>query len=378
MEGKASFLEYIRPEIERPLYAFFASPRKKVLFGKGRQARVMYDVCKMCAGGGIVALLSTHDEPTAEEMLRDVKGYSLKDFPESWKGDVDVLIAVNEKWKDEVACSLKNHGFAHIYKAGGWEAMNRVFRESYFEYMMQGHGVGTGGETLRIGGCKIRNWKQMPAEYKESFLVEAVDILYPFLFGDLTACVEGPYEYGEAMCTGGAVIDAGANIGMFACCAASRGCKVYAFEPTASARGYLLENAALYPQGPIEVIGHALSDQCGTGHFAVSDTGEGTKNRLSTGPLCGHHLEEVATATVDAFAGQVGKVGFIKADIEGAERKMLMGARRTLKEYAPKLSLCTYHLPDDKEVLTDLILQANPDYKIIYGWHKLYAYVPEK
>jgi uncharacterized protein Usg len=46
-----------------------------------------------------------------------------------------------------------------------------------------------------------------------------------------------------------------------------------------------------------------------------------------------------------------------------------------LKTYAPKLAICTYHLPDDKEVLTKLILQANPNYKIEYRWKKLYAFV---
>jgi len=46
-----------------------------------------------------------------------------------------------------------------------------------------------------------------------------------------------------------------------------------------------------------------------------------------------------------------------------------------LKTYAPKLAICTYHLPDDKEVLTKLILQANPDYKIKYAWKKLYAWI---
>lgn len=89
---------------------------------------------------------------------------------------------------------------------------------------------------------------------------------------------------------------------------------------------------------------------------------------------------EVPTITIDAFVKLRGlkSVDFIKADIEGAERDMLKGAFQTLKDYAPKLSLCTYHLPDDKEVLTKLILEANPNYVIEYKWLKLYAYVPGK
>jgi len=67
---------------------------------------------------------------------------------------------------------------------------------------------------------------------------------------------------------------------------------------------------------------------------------------------------------------------FIKADIEGSEREMLKGAVKTLKKFTPKLSLCTYHLPDGKEVLTNLILAANPNYVIEYKWEKLFAYVP--
>lgn len=83
--------------------------------------------------------------------------------------------------------------------------------------------------------------------------------------------------------------------------------------------------------------------------------------------------------TIDSFVEmqQLESVDFIKADIEGAERYMLEGAKETLKKYAPKLSLCTYHLPDDPEVMEELILKYNPDYIIKHTETKLYAYVPK-
>ncbi|MGN0345073.1 MAG: FkbM family methyltransferase [Lachnospiraceae bacterium] len=373
-----NFLEYIRPQLEKEVYDFFASPREKILFGKGRQATIMKDACAMM-GQEVEALVSTKDEATKEEFLRNIKSYTVESFPREQKTCCDILIAVNEKWNSEIEYTLRENGFQHIYKANHWESVNQIIREGYFDFMMQIHGMSEDGSILEKDHFKICSWKKMSKEYAESFLVEAVDILYPFLFHEVGACVEGPYEYGAVRCEKGVVIDAGANIGMFSCCAASKGCKVYAFEPTRTARDYLKKNAELYSAGEIEILGYALSDRNGKACFTVNDLGEGTKNRLTDIAAENSHLEEVATISLDSFVEQRGeRVDFIKADIEGAERNLLIGAQNTLKRYAPRLSLCTYHLPDDKEVLTKLIVQANPKYKITYGWHKLYAYVPEE
>jgi hypothetical protein len=83
---------------------------------------------------------------------------------------------------------------------------------------------------------------------------------------------------------------------------------------------------------------------------------------------------------LDKFAQEsnLKKIDFIKSDIEGAEREMLAGARGVLKEFAPKLALYTYHLPDDPEVMESLILEANPAYKVKHISKKLFAAVPSR
>lgn len=88
---------------------------------------------------------------------------------------------------------------------------------------------------------------------------------------------------------------------------------------------------------------------------------------------------EVEVMTIDAFVEQkqLERVDYIKADIEGSERDMLKGAYETIKKFHPKISICTYHLPDDKEILENLLKDIEPGYVIEHKWKKMYAYVPE-
>lgn len=84
--------------------------------------------------------------------------------------------------------------------------------------------------------------------------------------------------------------------------------------------------------------------------------------------------ETAPVTTIDAFCAKNAlTVDFIKADIEGAERRMLTGAKDILKTQGPKISVCTYHLPDDPQVIRDLLLKANPNYRIVEKWKKIYA-----
>lgn len=225
-----------------------------------------------------------------------------------------------------------------------------------------------------------------PEEYVNMLIGEFFDIIAPSIYNCEDYVLEGAYEKGMVQIEENDIaLDLGANIGMFSCVAAAKGKHVYAFEPTPGTRKLLEQNAALYDN--FDVMEYAVSNEDGEAFFAVNDLSAGEMDTGINTLLCerldgrdGICQIKVKTIKMDTFVKEnhVERVDFIKADIEGAERYMLMGAQETLRNFAPKLSICTYHLPDDEEVLTKLILEANPNYKIIYGPKKLYAYVPNR
>ena len=202
----------------------------------------------------------------------------------------------------------------------------------------------------------------------ERHIVEQVEPFMP----------EGPYGWQEdgfdvTVHEGDIVIDAGAWIGDFAAYAASKGAEVYAFEPTAEIFALLEETARL--NGHITPVQQGLSDKTGAvDFFAGMNSGANSylASHTAAEPV---KTEPLAVTTLDDFVREhnIPRIDFIKADIEGAERDMLKGARHVLKTFAPRLALCTYHLPDDPEVMARLIKEANPNYRIVQRKKKLYA-----
>ena len=152
---------------------------------------------------------------------------------------------------------------------------------------------------------------------------------------------------------------------------------MYAFEPTPEL-GNIIERQSELNNGVIHLVPYAVSNVCDKTNFYITNVTQ-CNSLIEHGSILGEDAGVIAVdqITIDEFVkrNNISRVDFIKADIEGAERLMLEGAQETLKNFAPKLALCTYHLPDDKEVMTELILKANPAYKIEYKWKKLFAHV---
>ena len=212
--------------------------------------------------------------------------------------------------------------------------------------------------------------------------------LFPCIYGDnydktlvrkLDAYMnEGPYGYTDGnfdvtVKKNDVVIDAGAWIGDFSAYAVSKGATAYAFEPVSIIFNVLRKTEELN-KGKIFPVQKGLGDREYDIHVSMTSD-VNTDYSISMGrDLKG---ELVSIITLDKFVeeNKLERIDFIKADIEGAERDMLRGATNVLKTFAPKLAICTYHLPDDPEVLEQIIKEANPNYTIIHLRKKLFAAV---
>lgn len=84
---------------------------------------------------------------------------------------------------------------------------------------------------------------------------------------------------------------------------------------------------------------------------------------------------KVKIIIIDKFVeeNKIECVDFIKVDIEGVERFMLMGVKNVLKEFKLKLVICLYYFFDDKEVLIKIILEVNLKYEFEFIFLKIFV-----
>lgn len=191
---------------------------------------------------------------------------------------------------------------------------------------------------------------------------------------------EGPYESGQVTIKNGDhVVDAGANLGLFSILASSKvgpEGSVYAFEPIARTRELLETNVKDNNLKNISIEPFALGLRNGAASFNIPDDLGSSSAVFSSEQIHSQKSEIAEMRTLDSLVDSrdIVRVDFIKADIEGSERDLLAGAKETIRKFHPRLSLCIYHRSDDKKVLTEMLLDIEPGYKISYSPTKMYAY----
>lgn len=128
-------------------------------------------------------------------------------------------------------------------------------------------------------------------------------------------------------------LDIGANIGAISLALAEKvgpQGRVYAFEPSPRIFPFLKKNTLKHPQ--IESLETALSSKKGTTVFYQAPEHKFGMGTLSA--LEGWVPAEVKTETLDGFcqAAVLGRVDFIKIDVEGHEADVFRGGRETLSK----------------------------------------------
>lgn len=151
------------------------------------------------------------------------------------------------------------------------------------------------------------------------------------------------------------LVDCGANVGMYTIwAAATRGVRVYSFEP--EAQNYALLNRNIMANGLAERVKAycmGLSDQSGLFDLHMADLRIGgschaVKEPLDAflRPLKAQFTQGCIARTLDSLVaeGAVPVPTHIKVDVDGFEHKVIAGARQTLKDAAVRSLLVETNL----------------------------------
>ncbi|MAY65822.1 MAG: hypothetical protein CMM77_01695 [Rhodospirillaceae bacterium] len=164
---------------------------------------------------------------------------------------------------------------------------------------------------------------------------------------------------------GDVAVDIGGNLGEWmAPLAAAVGTegRVFTFEPVPVLADALEKTARLNGhEVTVEVLRSAVADATGEASFNVTMAagGDGALSGLSTAGSA-----TVPTITLDDFMAERGlsRLDLIKIDVEGAERRVLEGARRTLETCKPRLVFESGHeSAGDRAAIADLLDGAGYD-----------------
>ena len=231
---------------------------------------------------------------------------------------------------------------------------------------------------------------------KLSKIILPKDMIVPILQGRLKGkkwivgssnieCALGSYEYEKRILfekevsKSNVVYDIGAHVGFYTLLASElvgKGGKVIAFEPVFRNLKYLKKHLEINQCDNVIVIEAAVSDKSGISHF-----NEGRNSSM------GHLSEDgdltVNTVSIDELVGN-GKIpapDYIKIDVEGAELRVLKGAKSTLSNYSPKIFLATHRhiVPNVHIDCCDFLTSL--DYKLkpiigddLYATREIFAY----
>jgi FkbM family methyltransferase len=193
------------------------------------------------------------------------------------------------------------------------------------------------------------------------------DQILPFLLAEQESRIYGTGDRGVH--PGDLVLDCGANVGTFVKTALESGAEmVVAIEPAPQTLECLRRNLApeiaahrviIYPKGvwdKDDFLTLSVDEHNVGSNSLVIDTQRAKSVRV---PL----------TTIDKLVAELklGRVDFIKMDIEGAEKNALAGGRETIQHFHPRMSISSEHLPDDVQKIPEVVRGIRAEYHVEYA-----------
>ena len=175
-------------------------------------------------------------------------------------------------------------------------------------------------------------------------------------------------QYNAAGVKGGIVADCGANIGLFSLYALACGAKkVHAFEAVRETYKIFQSNLRLNgAPAAIEARCSALGADAGSAVLKFNTRGEGSAiiggEDTVNAPVTYAGRRRVKVYPLDALLN--GRLDFLKIDVEGYEKEVLLGAARLIKRCRPVLSFAAYHREADKTSLPAVVKALAPGYRV--------------
>lgn len=194
------------------------------------------------------------------------------------------------------------------------------------------------------------------------FLGHQGELLYIVQRGEIADAVPWMTKIANHVPQGGVVLDVGGFRGVTAQLFAHRAREVHVFEANPeSARG-IEQMIRVRGIDNIRLHETAVSDREGTSSFNVLDgAGHSSLGKVTTSRTV--KVIDVPTITLDAFLARngIGRVDFMKVDVEGYEYEVLAGAREALR--AGRIGQVFFE--NSKRVMDELGKTSEPIYHLL-------------
>jgi FkbM family methyltransferase len=169
---------------------------------------------------------------------------------------------------------------------------------------------------------------------------------------------------------GDIVVEVGANLGVhtipLAKMAGPTG-KVLAFEPQLRIYHLLCGNLGINNLDNVIALNTALGDSCGTSYVPLLDydsPGNFGGVPIDQPQLDRSQTRAVARATLDSIGDQLSSLRLLKADVEGMEAEVLVGAERLIRRTKPFL-----YVENDRRSKSSHLLKVMFDLNYRVFWH---------